>query len=331
VLGITLLLLAMERLFHIGIFDPQLGGDPVLFQHFFWFYSHPAVYIMILPAMAVMSEVIPVFSKKTIFGYKAIAFSSVAIALLGFLVWAHHMFVAGMSIYAGAIFSFLTFFIAIPSAIKVFNWIATMWEGSIELRSPMLYAIAFLLVFTIGGLTGLFLASLSTDVHLHDTYFVVAHFHYVMAGSNLLALLAGLHYWWPKMFGRLYNESLARIGCVLVFLGFNATFIPQFIMGSRGMPRRYYNYLPQFQALHVASTIGAMLLAVGLFLTLANLLASFRRPKGMVDNPWGGKTLEWATSSPPPTENFEGQPVPLHGPYDYRAVPAPIGSEVHTG
>ena len=331
VLGITLLLLAMERLFHIGIFDPQLGGDPVLFQHFFWFYSHPAVYIMILPAMAVMSEVIPVFSKKTIFGYKAIAFSSVAIALLGFLVWAHHMFVAGMSIYAGAIFSFLTFFIAIPSAIKVFNWIATMWEGSIELRSPMLYAIAFLLVFTIGGLTGLFLASLSTDVHLHDTYFVVAHFHYVMAGSNLLALLAGLHYWWPKMFGRLYNESLARIGCVLVFLGFNATFIPQFIMGSRGMPRRYYNYLPQFQALHVASTIGAMLLAVGLFLTLANLLASFRRPQGMVDNPWGGKTLEWATSSPPPTENFEGQPVPLHGPYDYRAVPAPIGSEVHTG
>ena len=331
VLGITLLLLAMERLFHIGIFDPQLGGDPVLFQHFFWFYSHPAVYIMILPAMAVMSEVIPVFSKKTIFGYKAIAFSSVASALLGFLVWAHHMFVAGMSIYAGAIFSFLTFFIAIPSAIKVFNWIATMWEGSIELRSPMLYAIAFLLVFTIGGLTGLFLASLSTDVHLHDTYFVVAHFHYVMAGSNLLALLAGLHYWWPKMLGRLYNESLARIGCVLVFLGFNATFIPQFIMGSRGMPRRYYNYLPQFQALHVASTIGAMLLAVGLFLTLANLLASFRRPKGMVDNPWGGKTLEWATSSPPPTENFEGQPVPLHGPYDYRAVPAPIGSEVHTG
>ena len=331
VLGITLLLLAMERLMHIGIFDPQLGGDPVLFQHFFWFYSHPAVYIMILPAMAVMSEVIPVFSKKTIFGYKAIAFSSVAIALLGFLVWAHHMFVAGMSVYAGAIFSFLTFFIAIPSAIKVFNWIATMWEGSIELKTPMLYAISFLLLFTIGGLTGLFLASLSTDVHLHDTYFIVAHFHYVMAGSNLIALLAGLHYWWPKMFGRLYNESVARIGAVLIFIGFNATFIPQFILGSRGMPRRYYNYLPQFQALHVASTIGAMILAVGLFLTLTNLLASFRRPKAMVDNPWGGKTLEWATSSPPTTHNFEGQPVPLHGPYDYRAVPSPIGSEVHTG
>jgi len=331
VLGITLLLLVMERVLHIGIFDPQLGGDPVLFQHFFWFYSHPAVYIMILPAMAVMSEVIPVFSRKTIFGYKAIAFSSVAIALLGFLVWAHHMFVAGMSIYAAAIFSFLTFFIAIPSAIKVFNWIATMWQGSIELRTPMLYAISFLLLFTIGGLTGLFLASLSTDVHLHDTYFIVAHFHYVMAGSNLVALLAGLHYWWPKMFGRLYNEAVARVGCVLVFIGFNATFIPQFILGSRGMPRRYFNYLPQFQALHVASTIGAMILAAGLFLTLANLLASFRRPKGMVDNPWGGKTLEWTTSSPPTTHNFEGQPVPLHGPYDYRAVPAPIGSEVHTG
>jgi cytochrome c oxidase subunit 1 len=331
VLGITLLLLVMERVFHIGIFDPQLGGDPVLFQHFFWFYSHPAVYIMILPAMAVMSEVIPTFSHKTIFGYKAIAFSSVAIALLGFLVWAHHMFVAGMSTYAGAIFSFLTFFIAIPSAIKVFNWIATMWQGSIELRTPMLYAIAFLLLFTIGGLTGLFLASLATDVHLHDTYFVVAHFHFVMAGSNLFGLLAGLHYWWPKMYGRLYNETLASLGCVLTFIGFNATFLPQFVLGSRGMPRRYFNYLPQFQALHVASTIGSWILAAGLFLALATLLASLRRPKGMVDNPWGGKTLEWMTSSPPPTHNFEGQPLPQHGPYDYRPVPVPLGVERHEG
>ena len=331
VLGITLLLLVMERVLHVGIFDPQLGGDPVLFQHFFWFYSHPAVYIMILPAMAVISEVIPTFSHKTIFGYKAIAFSSVAIALLGFLVWAHHMFVAGMSIYAGAIFSFLTFFIAIPSAIKVFNWIATMWQGSIELRAPMLYAISFILLFTIGGLTGLFLASLATDVHLHDTYFVVAHFHFVMASSNLFALLAGLHYWWPKMYGRMYNEKLARIGCVLTFIGFNATFLPQFVLGSRGMPRRYYNYLPQFQGLHVASTIGSWILAAGLFLALAVLLASFRRPKGMVDNPWGGKTLEWMTSSPPTTHNFEGQPVPLHGPYDYRPVPVPLGVERHEG
>ena len=327
VLGITLLLLVMERVLGVGIFDPQLGGDPVLFQHFFWFYSHPAVYIMILPAMAVISEVIPTFSKKTIFGYKAIAFSSVAIALLGFLVWAHHMFVAGMSLFAGAIFSFLTFFIAIPSAIKVFNWIATMWRGSISLDAPMQYAIAFLLIFTIGGLTGLFLASLSTDVHLHDTYFVVSHFHYVMAGSNLIALLAGMHYWWPKMFGRMYNETLAPIGCVLVFLGFNATFLPQFVLGSRGMPRRYYNYLPEFQSLHVASTVGSWILAAGLFLILAYLLASFRKPKTAVANPWGGRTLEWEAMSPPTMHNFDGQPVLKHGPYDYRANPAPVGVE----
>ncbi|MCC7153766.1 MAG: cytochrome c oxidase subunit I [Bryobacterales bacterium] len=321
VLGITLLLLVMERVMGVGIFDPQLGGDPVLFQHFFWFYSHPAVYIMILPAMAVISEVIPTFSKKTIFGYKAIAFSSIAIALLGFLVWAHHMFTAGMSLFAGAIFSFLTFFIAIPSAIKVFNWIATMWRGSISLRAPMIYAISFLLMFTIGGLTGLFLASLATDVHLHDTYFVVAHFHYVMAGSNLVALLAGIHYWWPKMFGRMYNDKLASVGAALVFLGFNATFLPQFVMGSRGMPRRYYNYLPEFQGLHIASTIGSWILASGLFLGLAVLIASLMKPKEqLARNPWGGRTLEWETASPPTTHNFD-EPIALrHGPYDYRPV-----------
>ncbi|MBA3973497.1 MAG: cytochrome c oxidase subunit I [Candidatus Solibacter sp.] len=327
VLGITLLLLVMERVFHIGIFDPQLGGDPVLFQHFFWFYSHPAVYIMILPAMAVMSEVIPTFSKKSIFGYKAIAFSSVAIALLGFLVWAHHMFVAGMSLFAGAIFSFLTFFIAIPSAIKVFNWIATMWRGSIDLKVPMLYAINFLLIFTIGGLTGLFLASLSTDVHLHDTYFVVSHFHYVMAGSNMLALLAGLHYWWPKMYGRMYNNTLATIACTLIFIGFNATFLPQFVMGSRGMPRRYYNYLEQFQTMHVASTIGSWILAAGLFLALATLLASLRKPKDAVPNPWNGRTFEWEAGSPPITHNFEHTPVCIYSPYDYREHPVPIAEE----
>jgi cytochrome c oxidase subunit 1 len=325
VLGITLLLIVMERVLGVGIFDPQLGGDPVLFQHFFWFYSHPAVYIMILPAMAVISEVIPTFSKKTIFGYKAIAFSSVAIALLGFLVWAHHMFVAGMSLFAGAIFSFLTFFIAIPSAIKVFNWIATMWRGSISLEAPMLHAISFLLIFTIGGLTGLFLAALSTDVHLHDTYFVVAHFHYVMAGSNLIAMLAGMHYWWPKMYGRLYNKKLAAISSAIIFIGFNLTFLPQFVLGSRGMPRRYFNYLPQFQDLHVISTVGSWVLAAGLFLTAAYLLASFRQPKGMPANPWGGRTLEWETTSPPTAHNFEGQPVLQHGPYDYRPEPAPVG------
>ncbi len=327
VLGITLLLIVMERLLGVGIFDPQLGGDPVLFQHFFWFYSHPAVYIMILPAMAVISEVIPTFSKKTIFGYKAIAFSSVAIALLGFLVWAHHMFVAGMSLFAGAIFSFLTFFIAVPSAIKVFNWIATMWRGSISLEAPMLHAISFLLIFTIGGLTGLFLAALSTDVHLHDTYFVVAHFHYVMAGSNLIAMLAGMHYWWPKMYGRLYNKKLAAIASAIIFVGFNLTFLPQFVLGSRGMPRRYYNYLPQFEDLHVVSTVGSWVLAAGLFLTAAYLLASFRQPKRMVANPWGGRTLEWETASPPTTHNFEGQPVLQHGPYDYRPDPAPVGAK----
>ncbi|WP_321474542.1 cytochrome c oxidase subunit I [uncultured Paludibaculum sp.] len=330
VLAITLLLLCMERVLSIGIFDPQLGGDPVLFQHFFWFYSHPAVYIMILPAFAVISEVIPTFSKKTIFGYKAIAFSSVAIALLGFLVWAHHMFTAGMSLFAGAIFSFITFFIAVPSAIKVFNWIATMWRGSISLEAPMLYAISFLLIFTIGGLTGLFLAALSTDVHLHDTYFVVSHFHYVMAGSNLTAFIGGMHYWWPKMYGRMYNKRLAAIGAALVFIGFNATFLPQFVLGSRGMPRRYYNYLPEFQTLHVASTIGSWILAAGLFLTGAYLLASLRQPKRMVANPWGGRTLEWETDSPPTTHNFEGQPVLQHGPYDYRANPALVGVEEHT-
>ncbi len=325
VLGITLLLIVMERVLGVGIFDPQLGGDPVLFQHFFWFYSHPAVYIMILPAMAVISEVIPTFSKKTIFGYKAIAFSSVAIALLGFLVWAHHMFVAGMSLFAGAIFSFLTFFIAVPSAIKVFNWIATMWRGSISLEAPMLHAISFLLIFTIGGLTGLFLAALSTDVHLHDTYFVVAHFHYVMAGSNLIAMLAGMHYWWPKMFGRMYNRRLAAIAAGIIFVGFNLTFLPQFVLGSRGMPRRYFNYLPQFQDLHMVSTVGSWVLAAGLFLTAAYLLASFRQPKGMPANPWGGRTLEWETPSPPATHNFDGQPVLQHGPYDYRPEPAPVG------
>jgi len=327
VLAITLLLLVMERTLGIGIFDAQLGGDPVLFQHFFWFYSHPAVYIMILPAMAVISEIIPTFSKKTIFGYKAIAFSSVTIALLGFLVWAHHMFVAGMSLFAAGIFSFLTGFIAIPSAIKVFNWIATMWRGSISLRAPMMYAISFLMIFTIGGLTGLFLSTLSTDVHLHDTYFVVSHFHYVMAGSNLIAFIAGIHYWWPKMFGRTYNEKLAGIACVLVFIGFNVTFLPQFVLGSRGMPRRYFNYLPEFQTLHVVSTVGSWILAAGLFLILGYLLASLRTKKGMVPNPWGSKTMEWMALSPPITHNFEEQPVLVYGPYDYRKNPVPVALE----
>lgn len=318
VLGITLLLLVMERVLRVGIFDPALGGDPVLFQHFFWFYSHPAVYIMILPAMGIISEVIPVFSKKTIFGYKAIAYSSVAIAFISFLVWGHHMFTSGQSPLASAVFSFLTFLVAIPSAIKVFNWTATMYKGSIELKAPMLYAIAFLLLFAIGGLTGLFLGTLSVDVHLHDTYFVVAHFHFVMMGGVVMAFLAGLHYWWPKMFGRMYSEKWARLAAVLVFIGFNATFLPQFVMGSRGMPRRYYNYLPEFQPLHAFSTIGSWVLAIGLLLVAVYLLASLRKRPDAPDNPWGSVSLEWRTSSPPITHNFERTPVAPPVAYDYR-------------
>ena len=318
VLGITLVLLMLERSFGIGIFDPAIGGDPVLFQHFFWFYSHPAVYIMIVPGMAIISEVIPTFSKKTIFGYKAIAFSSVSIALVGFLVWGHHMFISGQSSLASVIFSFLTFLVAIPSGVKVFNWLATMYRGSITLEAPMLYAISFLLLFSIGGLTGIFLGALSVDIHLTDTYFVVAHFHYVMMGGTVIAFLAGLHYWWPKMFGRTYNEKLARIGCGLVFVGFNMTFFTQFILGSRGMPRRYYNYLDQFQPLHAFSTVGSWVLGAGLFLTAGYLLASLRKPYDAPRNPWGGRTFEWETQSPPITENFDFDPVLVHGPYDYR-------------
>ncbi len=276
VLAITLLLMVIERAFRIGIFDASLGGDPVLFQHFFWFYSHPAVYIMIVPGMACISEIVPVFSRKTMFGYRMVAFSSIGIALIGFLVWGHHMFVSGQSQTAAVVFSFLTFLVAIPSAIKVWNWVATIYHGSISLETPMLYAISFILLFTIGGLTGIYLGALSIDVHLTDTYFVVAHFHYVMMGGTVMAFLGALHYWWPKMTGRMYNERLGQIAAALVFIGFNATFFPQFIMGGQGMPRRYYNYSPEFQPMHAFSTIGSWILASGLFLTLGYLLVSLR-------------------------------------------------------
>jgi cytochrome c oxidase subunit I len=329
VLGITVLLLFMERVFHVGIFDPALGGDPVLFQHFFWFYSHPAVYIMIVPGFAIISEIIPVFSKKTIFGYKAVAFSSVAIAVVGFLVWGHHMFVSGQSELAGAIFSFLTFLVAIPSAVKVFNWLATMYRGSISLRTPMLYALSFILLFSIGGLTGIYLGAMSVDVHLHDTYFIVAHFHYVMMGGAVIAFLGGLHYWWPKMFGRMYNEKLGAIGCALVFVGFNVTFFTQFILGSRGMPRRYYNYLDQFQPLHAFSTFGSWILGAGLFLTAGYLLATFRKAPDAPANPWGGRSFEWETQSPPIVHNFDFDPVLKHGPYDYRPARTQEHGPVH--
>jgi len=317
VIGITLLMMIVERAFGIGIFDPALGGDPVLFQHFFWFYSHPAVYIMIVPAFGVVSEIIPVFSRKRMFGYKFIALSSLAIALLGFLVWGHHMFTSGQSVLAGTIFSAITFLIAIPTAIKVFNWIATMYKGRIHLDTPMLYALAFLWVFTIGGLTGVFLATMSVDVHLHDTYFVVAHFHYVMMGGAITAFMGGVHYWWSKITGKRYNETLGRWGALLVFVGLNVTFFPQFVLGTRGMPRRYYNYLPEFQGLHQLSTIGAYVLGLGFLLTAAYLLASIRKKKhDAAMNPWGGATLEWTISSPPPYYNFHSAPEITRGPYD---------------
>jgi cytochrome c oxidase subunit I len=317
VLAITLLLLIAERLFDIGIFDPALGGDPVLFQHFFWFYSHPAVYIMILPGFGIISELISVHARRKIFGYKAIAFSSLAIALIGFLVWGHHMFVSGQSELSSTIFSFLTFFVSIPSGVKIFNWLCTLWRGSVSFDAPMLYALAFLFLFTIGGLTGVFLGMLSVDLHLHDTYFVVAHFHYVMVGGTVIAFVGGLHHWWPKMTGRMYSEKIAAVACALIFIGFNATFFTQFILGSRGMPRRYYNYLDQFQPLHQFSTVGSWILGLGFLLVFYCLLSSLKDGKRAPANPWGGLSLEWQTASPPITENFLKTPVVTHGAYDY--------------
>ncbi|MEW6198763.1 MAG: cytochrome c oxidase subunit I [Planctomycetota bacterium] len=316
VLGITVLLLIVERLFQFGIFLPALGGDPILYQHFFWFYSHPAVYIMILPAMGIISELVSVFSRKHIFGYHFIAFSSIAIALFGFFVWGHHMFVSGQSSLLSAIFSVLTYSVSIPSAVKVFNWLATMHGGSISLRTPMLYALSFIFIFGIGGLTGLFLGALATDVHLHDTYFVVAHFHYVMMGSTLIALIGGLHYWWPKITGRMYSERWGQAAWIILFVGFNLTFFPQFILGSHGMPRRYYNYPAQFEALHVLSTIGSYVMSVAFFLIAGYLLHALFAGRRAPANPWGGATLEWRCASPPPAHNFDYTPT-AGDPYDF--------------
>ena len=316
VLAITLLLLVAEKTLGVGIFDPALGGDPVLYQHFFWFYSHPAVYIMIVPAMGVISEVIAVHSRRHIFGYNFIALSSIAIALLSFLVWGHHLFVSGQSPLANAIFSLLTFSVAIPSAIKVFNWTSTLYKGSIRLTTPMCFALCFILIFTSGGLTGLFLGALSTDVYLTDTYFVIAHFHYVMMGSTVFAFIAGMYHWWPKMFGRMFNENVGRFACLLIFVGFNLTFFPQYIMGSRGMPRRYASYPEEFQIFHVLSTIGAYIMATGFFTVLFNWLGSLLHGKPAADNPWGANTLEWRSASPPPHDNFKVTPE-AEDPYQF--------------
>ena len=324
VIGITLILLTMERVLGIGIFDPALGGDPVLFQHFFWFYSHPAVYIMILPAFGIISELMGTFSRQRVYGYRAVALSSVAIALLGFMVWGHHMFTSGQSPVSSVVFSLITFLIGIPSGIKVFNWVWTMYRGSVWLTTPMLYALSFLFLFTIGGVTGIMVGALAVDIHLHDTYFVVAHFHYVMMGGTVIALLGGLHYWWPKMTGRLYNETLGKISALLVFVGFNMTFFIQFILGSQGMPRRYYDYpdMPWLQPLHQISTIGSWVLAAGLLCVLVNGLRSLgKNGKLAPGNPWGAVTLEWSMcTSPPDPHNFHRTPLVTHGPYDYEVL-----------
>ncbi|HJK96996.1 MAG TPA: cytochrome c oxidase subunit I [Polyangiaceae bacterium LLY-WYZ-14_1] len=317
VLAITLLLLFMEKLVGVGIFDPKLGGDPVLFQHFFWFYSHPAVYIMILPGMAIINELIATFARRKIFGYMFVAMSSVALALLGFLVWGHHMFTSGMSDYAVMVFSALTFLVAIPSGVKIFNWVATLYKGSIRLASPMLYALSFIALFAIGGLTGLFLGTLSVDVHLHDTYFVVAHFHYVMVGGTVFAFLGGLLYWWPKMTGKIFDERLAKVSWFLIFLGFNLTFFVQFVLGSKGMPRRYYDYLEQYQALHGFSSIGAYVLGFGFLVMGYMLFVSLMKGEKAPPNPWGSAGYEWMTSSPPVEHNFSEPVVMTRGPYDY--------------
>lgn len=317
VIAITILLVALERIAKIGIFDPSIGGDPILFQHLFWFYSHPAVYIMILPSMGVISELISNFSRKKIFGYEFIAFSSIAIAVFGFLVWGHHMFVSGQSIYAGLVFSLLTMIVAVPSAIKVFNWTATLYKGHVSYETPMLYALGFIGLFLIGGLTGLFLGSMGLDVHLTDTYFVVAHFHYVMVGGTVLGYLGGLHYWWPKMTGKMYSEFWGKISAMLVFIGFNLTFFPQFILGYMGMPRRYASYAPELQVLNIFSTAGASVLGVGLLLPVIYLTHSLIWGKKAPANPWLLPGLEWRTSSPPPTENFEETPVVTWDAYEF--------------
>src|SRR5438132_3942267 len=326
VIAITMVLLMLERFLHFGFFDPALGGDPILFQHLFWFFGHPEVYVLVLPAMGVISELIATFSRKRIFGYSFVAFSSVAIAALSFLVWGHHMFVSAESLYSGLVFSFFSFAVAIPSAIKVFNWTATLYKGSISFEAPMLYALGFIGLFTMGGLTGVFLATLAIDVHVHDTYFIVAHFHYIMVGGTVMAYLGGIHYWWPKISGRLYPEGWAKFAALVIFVGFNLTFFPQYMLGYLGMPRRYHTYPDEFQVLNVMSSAGASILALGYLVPLVYLLWSLRYGPLAGPNPWRATGLEWQTPSPPPTDNFAATPVVTQPPYAYDTQEeAPVG------
>lgn len=317
VLAMTLALLALERLFGVGIFNPALGGDPILFQHFFWFYSHPAVYIMVLPSMGVVSELISCGARRRVFGYKFMTWSMMAIAFIGFLVWGHHMFVAGESMYSGIVFSILSFIVAVPSAIKVFNWVATLYKGTIDFHAPMIYALGFIGLFMLGGLTGLFLAAVALDVSLTQTYFVVAHFHYIMVGGAVMAYLGGIHFWWPKITGRMYSERLARWAAVLMFIGFNVTFFPQYLLGYMGMPRRYHEYAPQFQMLNIVSSIGAAVLAISYLLPLYYFSRSLINGPLAGPNPWSATGLEWTVPSPPPVENFAETPLVTEGPYEY--------------
>ena len=317
VLAVALTLLILERFFAIGFFEPALGGDPLLFEHLFWTYSHPAVYIMILPAMGVVTEIFPVFARRTIFGYKWIAFSSLAIAFFGYLVWGHHMFTSGMSDTARIIFSLITFMVAVPTGVKVFNWVATLYKGSVKLDSPLLFSLAFIFLFSIAGLTGLTIGTLSLNLYLHGTYFIVAHFHYTMFGGAAFGFFAGLHYWFPKMTGKMFNEKAAKTAWFIMLIGFNVLYFTMFILGMQGMPRRYFQYQPQFQTNHVISTVGSWILAAGLIMMFGNLIRAIFKGEKAPMNPWGGKTLEWQIPSPPPEENFEEIPVIAHGPYKY--------------
>jgi cytochrome c oxidase subunit 1 len=318
IIGITLLMIAAERMLGIGFFDPALGGDPILYQHLFWTYSHPAVYIMILPAMGVISEIVPTFSRKPIFGYTALVISSMAIAFVGYFVWGHHMFTSGMSTGSRWIFSFLSFIVALPSAVKVFNWTATLYKGSIRLQTPFWWAMGFIFVFMIGGFSGLVVGSLATDIHTHDTYFVVGHFHYIVFGGTGFAFFAAMHYWWPKIYGRMYNIRIANIGLAIFFVGFNILYFPMFVLGLQGMPRRYYDYLPQFTNSQIISTIGSWIMITGLIIILVNLFKAKKATGKIVDDPWDGPTLEWKVPSPPPLENFDEIPVVTTGPYEFK-------------